>query len=115
MLFGRATHIDERRAYGVMHDAPKGAKLLPQGLYPPELIVQDEMRLISGPLGTMEGLYETAIDYLSEREIDGTRRAPKVVCSTATVRRAREQIRALRQGDGHLSTARNRRRRQLLR
>lgn len=95
MLFGRATHLDERRAHGVMHNPPKGAKLLPDGLYPPELIIQDEMHLISGPLGTMVGLYETAIDYLSERVIDGKRRAPKVVCSTATVRRAREQIRAL--------------------
>lgn len=95
MLFGRATHLSARRAYGVMHDPPKGATVLPQGLYPPELIVQDEMHLISGPLGTMVGLYETAIDYLSERAIDGRRRAPKVVCSTATVRRAREQIRAL--------------------
>lgn len=95
MLFGRATHLDDRRAYGVMHEAPKGAKVLPQGLYPPELVVQDEMHLISGPLGTMVGLYETAVDYLSEREIDGKRRAPKIVCSTATVRRAREQIQAL--------------------
>jgi hypothetical protein len=95
MLFGRATHLDDQRAYGVMHDPPKGAKLLPEGLYPPELVIQDELHLISGPLGTMVGLYETAIDYLSERKIDGQRRAPKVVCSTATVRRAREQIRAL--------------------
>lgn len=95
MLFGRATHLDARRAYGVMHEPPKGAKVLPEGLFPPELVVQDEMHLISGPLGTMVGLYETAIDYLSEREVDGNRRAPKIVCSTATVRRAREQIRAL--------------------
>jgi len=95
MLFGRATHKDEQRCYGVMHDVPKGAQRLPEGLYPPELIVQDEMHLISGPLGTMVGLYETAIDYLSERQVGGARRAPKVVCSTATVQRARQQIRAL--------------------
>lgn len=95
MLFGRATHIDAQRAYGVMHKAPKDATLLPEGLRPPELVVQDELHLISGPLGTMVGLYEAAIDYLCERDVDGTRQAPKVICSTATVRRAREQIRAL--------------------
>jgi hypothetical protein len=95
MLFGRATHVDDRRAYGVMHEAPPGAKSLPDGLPPPELIVQDELHLISGPLGTMVGLYEAAVDYLCERPLGGASRPPKVICSTATVRRAREQIQAL--------------------
>ena len=95
MLFGRATQLDALRAYGVMHTPPRGATPLPEGLRAPELIVQDEMHLISGPLGTMVGLYETAVDYLCESRIDGQPRVPKVVCSTATVRRAREQIRAL--------------------
>lgn len=95
MLFGRATHVDDQRAYGVMHDPPPNARPLPEGLLPPELIVQDELHLISGPLGTMVGLYEAAVDYLCENPIAGPPRRPKVVCSTATVRRAREQIRAL--------------------
>ena len=90
MLFGRATHIDAQRAYGVMNEPPNGATRLPEGLPPPELIVQDELHLISGPLGTMVGLYETAVDYLCERP-----HPSKVICSTATVRRAREQIQAL--------------------
>lgn len=95
MLFGRVTHIDAKRAYGVKDKAPRGAIELPEGLLPPELIVQDELHLISGPLGTMVGLYEAAIDYLAEREVGGVRYAPKVVCSTATARRAGDQVRAL--------------------
>ncbi len=58
---------------------------------PPELIVQDELHLISGPLGTLAGLYEAAIDMLCAR--DGVR--PKVIASTATIRRASDQVRSL--------------------
>jgi hypothetical protein len=54
---------------------------------PPELIVQDELHLISGPLGTLTGLYETAVDALAGR--------PKVIASTATIRRAADQGRHL--------------------
>jgi ATP-dependent helicase YprA (DUF1998 family) len=53
----------------------------------PELVVQDELHLISGPLGTLTGLYETAVNILADR--------PKVVASTATIRRASDQVEAL--------------------
>ena len=72
-----------------------GARRLAAPLPPPDLVIQDELHLISGPLGTMAGLYETAIEALCVREIDGRAVRPKIVASTATVRRAQDQIQAL--------------------
>jgi hypothetical protein len=67
----------------------------PVRILPPELVIQDELHLISGPLGTVAGIYEGAIDALASRENNGKRVRPKIVASTATVRRAQSQIRAL--------------------
>lgn len=96
MLFGRVSARVGRRFYGPVDGRfPREARRLSQGLTPPELIVQDELHLISGPLGTMVGLYETAIEALSQVEEDGSILRPKVLAATATVRQATEQIRAL--------------------
>lgn len=67
----------------------------PDNPRPPDLIIQDELHLISGPLGTMAGLYETAIDHLCKWRVGDKEVRPKVIASTATVRLATKQIRAL--------------------
>lgn len=111
MLFGRVERRCERHGYRsealdkelselkepVHHHPANGpapavsANVPCPPLRPPDLIIQDELHLITGPLGTMAGLYETAVDRLASWDVDGRRVRPKVVASTATIRRAAQQ------------------------
>ena len=106
-LFGRVDRRCSRHGYIVQgedhprrHNATRGLNStvieeLELSLAPPDLIIQDELHLIAGPLGSLVGIYESVIDGLTTRETDDGYVRAKIVASTATVRRAQSQIRAL--------------------
>jgi hypothetical protein len=108
MLFGKVTGICSRHGYRSpeiedkdSHPADKTFGL-PSAetepcccLRPPDLIIQDELHLINGPLGTLVGLYETAVDTLCSWEYQGKTIRPKVIASSATIRKAPHQIASL--------------------
>lgn len=82
------------------HPANNGhpaATVMPVGrLRPPDLIIQDELHLITGALGTAVGLFEVAVETLCSWETpEGKPVKPLIVASTATVRNAVEQVRQL--------------------
>jgi len=111
MLFGRVRSrcprhgyrhddLDARTGCGQRHNAARSGlpAVISQPvtrLRPPDLIIQDELHLISGALGTTVGLFEAAVDELCTWRAGGTLTGPKIVASTATTKRAREQVRSV--------------------
>ncbi len=74
---------------------PSGRNERVDRLAPPDLILQDELHLIEGPLGSMVGLYETAIDALTAHHEARIESRAKYLASTATVRNAESQVRSI--------------------
>ncbi len=106
LIFGRTDRVCERHGYiACGEDHPNrhnkkenlsAAKVVEtRQFYPPELIVQDELHLITGPLGTIYGGYETVIEEMCSFTRNGKKILPKYIVSTATIKNADEQIRCL--------------------
>jgi Helicase conserved C-terminal domain len=112
MLFGQVSSrcprhgyrhddLDERTSCGQRHNASRLSGLAAvtsqpvARLRPPDLIIQDELHLISGALGTTVGLFEAAVDELCRWPVGEVLTGPKIVASTATTKRAPEQVRGI--------------------
>lgn len=98
-LFGKVDRFCEKCGYIAngeshvsLHRNPNAAVKGIKPFYPPELIIQDELHLITGPLGTIYGGYETAIEELCSVEKNNEKIKPKYIVSTATIKNAEEQI-----------------------
>lgn len=104
-LFGRVDRLCSRDGYvaiGDKHSKHNKTRELPAStlttvkpFLPPELIIQDELHLITGPLGTVYGAYETIIEDLCTYSIGHDKIKPKYVVSTATIKNAAEQTKCL--------------------
>lgn len=58
---------------------------------PPDLIIQDELHLLNGPLGSLFGLYENMVNAIMKKQGGN----PKYIASTATINNAEKQVKLL--------------------
>jgi len=58
---------------------------------PPDLIIQDELHLLTGALGSLVGLFESVIELLCTKH----NISPKIIASTATTRNTDKQVKEL--------------------
>ena len=104
-LFGRVNRLCSRDGYVAIGDEHKKHNKTPNNpastltsikpFLPPELIIQDELHLITGPLGTVYGAYETIIEDMCSYKQGEKLIKPKYVVSTATIKNAPEQTKCL--------------------
>ncbi len=83
-IFGRVRSYDPTHGYKQDYPEDVRASVSVKNFEPPNLIIQDELHLLDGPLGSIFGLYETALDILTEK--------PKYVASSATIRNSNQQV-----------------------
>ena len=87
-LFGNVDFYNRWDGYGRGNPERGLAQTGVRRFLPPSLIIQDELHLIEGPLGSMVGLYEMAVDILSSSH----QYVPKYIASTATIKEAESQV-----------------------
>jgi len=93
-IFGNVNYYNEYYGYNRNGLLPKGLNGLDKfnhsvdSLNPPDLIIQDELHLIDGPLGSLFGLYEAMVNGIIKKQGGN----PKYIASTATIANASKQV-----------------------